>query len=244
MHLQHSRACRSERPSAGVRNGRLSPGARTAAACSEHLFRRMVREDLGPRNQSVSQSGSHAPQYLKRGVAGGADCAAGWMGLAELQYQERKYQDSYETGAAGCAPHCGTPTHTCCRVSVPFLPLPSLALARQCRNPGLALSQCVHSRTTKTTHCFTDPASANTRRSEMSLLPSFFPSPSSLSETPAFACPIGGDLDHAAGQMTGTVRSQSSCANPEGRAAGPVGAGWSGQCGGVSAATRRWASSR
>ncbi len=114
----------------------------SAAACSERFSRRMVQRRSG------------APQYLKRGVAGGADCAAGWMGLAELQYQERKYQDSYETGVAGCAHHCCTPTHTCCRVFVPSAPV--ILFIHLCfvslknfaglptPNRGLALTQCAH----------------------------------------------------------------------------------------------------
>lgn len=40
-------------------------------------------------------------QCLQTGVSRGADSAAGWLGLAELQYQERQYERSYQTGVDG-----------------------------------------------------------------------------------------------------------------------------------------------
>jgi hypothetical protein len=50
----------------------------------------------------------HTLQCLQTGVSRGADSAAGWLGLAELQYQERQYERSYQTGVDGCAciKHC------------------------------------------------------------------------------------------------------------------------------------------
>mmetsp|Transcript_3540 Transcript_3540/g.10271 ORF Transcript_3540/g.10271 Transcript_3540/m.10271 type:complete len:1007 (-) Transcript_3540:744-3764(-) len=64
------------------------------------MRRRLLSDPLAPSTKPKRQ---RILRYLKRGVAGGADCAAGWMGLAELQYQERKYEDSYHTGVAGLA---------------------------------------------------------------------------------------------------------------------------------------------
>lgn len=45
----------------------------------------------------------HSPcmQTLKRGVEGGADSAAGWKALAELQYQNRQWQDCFNTSVKG-----------------------------------------------------------------------------------------------------------------------------------------------
>jgi hypothetical protein len=43
----------------------------------------------------------HSWQCLQTGVSRGADSAAGWLGLAELQYQERQYERSYQTGVDG-----------------------------------------------------------------------------------------------------------------------------------------------
>lgn len=40
-------------------------------------------------------------QALKRGVDSGADSAAGWKALAELQYQNRQWQDAYNTSCKG-----------------------------------------------------------------------------------------------------------------------------------------------
>ena len=40
-------------------------------------------------------------QTLKRGVEAGADSAAGWKALAELQYQNREWQDCFHTSVKG-----------------------------------------------------------------------------------------------------------------------------------------------
>lgn len=40
-------------------------------------------------------------QTLKRGVQQGADSAAGWKALAELQYQSRMWTDAHATAVAG-----------------------------------------------------------------------------------------------------------------------------------------------
>ena len=40
-------------------------------------------------------------QTLKRGVEAGADSAAGWKALAELQYQNREWQDCFQTSVKG-----------------------------------------------------------------------------------------------------------------------------------------------
>ena len=36
-------------------------------------------------------------QCLKQGVYSNADSAAGWKALAELQYQNRQFQEAYDT---------------------------------------------------------------------------------------------------------------------------------------------------
>lgn len=40
-------------------------------------------------------------QALQRGVATGADSAAGWKALAELQYQTRQWADAFKTACKG-----------------------------------------------------------------------------------------------------------------------------------------------
>ena len=45
----------------------------------------------------VTQHPRHTLQALFRGVNAGADSAAGWKALAELQYQSRQWKDAYET---------------------------------------------------------------------------------------------------------------------------------------------------
>lgn len=40
-------------------------------------------------------------QNLKHGIERGANSAAGWKALAELQYQNRQFQDAYDTAVNG-----------------------------------------------------------------------------------------------------------------------------------------------
>ena len=40
-------------------------------------------------------------QYLKHGIEKGANSAAGWKALAELQYQNRQFQEAYDTAVDG-----------------------------------------------------------------------------------------------------------------------------------------------
>lgn len=40
-------------------------------------------------------------QNLKHGIERGANSAAGWKALAELQYQNRQFQEAYDTAVSG-----------------------------------------------------------------------------------------------------------------------------------------------
>ena len=40
-------------------------------------------------------------QNLRLGIEGGANSAAGWKALAELQYQNRQFQEAYDTAVNG-----------------------------------------------------------------------------------------------------------------------------------------------
>ena len=40
-------------------------------------------------------------QYLRHGIERGANSASGWKALAELQYQNRQFQEAYDTAVNG-----------------------------------------------------------------------------------------------------------------------------------------------
>ena len=60
-------------------------------------------------------------QSLKTGVERGADSAAGWLGLAELQYQLRQYQVSCRRSASFCRQAQTAGLGCCCLTSVLLL---------------------------------------------------------------------------------------------------------------------------
>ena len=65
-------------------------GCTTFSVAMSREHARVTRRDRFP--LAIERPACAAVQSLKTGVERGADSAAGWLGLAELQYQLRQYQ--------------------------------------------------------------------------------------------------------------------------------------------------------
>lgn len=85
----------------GLTMAHMFPWAPASAVAVGLAMRRRLMSD--PAAPSTRPKRQRILRYLRRGVTRGVDSAAGWMGLAELQYQERRYQSSYDTGVQGLA---------------------------------------------------------------------------------------------------------------------------------------------
>lgn len=99
----------------------LLPFAQAVLYAFENFARRMVHSFptnptsqvcLGLMLRRRGHDGSRpVPQALRRAIEallrrameddGGSDCGTGWKALAELQYENRHYQEAYDTGGCG-----------------------------------------------------------------------------------------------------------------------------------------------
>ncbi|EIE19817.1 hypothetical protein COCSUDRAFT_83558 [Coccomyxa subellipsoidea C-169] len=100
----------------GMKLAHQFPWAPAAAVAVGLALRRRFLSD--PDTPSTVTRRLQVTKTLKGGVMSGADSAAGWKALAELQYQNRQWADAYETSVRGLewsvrrrASGCETLTH-------------------------------------------------------------------------------------------------------------------------------------
>ncbi|BDA46664.1 probable tetratricopeptide repeat protein 37 at C-terminar half [Coccomyxa sp. Obi] len=100
----------------GMKLAHQFPWAPAAAVALGLALRRRFLSD--PDTPSTVTRRLQVTKTLKGGVMGGADSAAGWKALAELQYQNRQWAEAYETSVRGLewsvrrrASGCETLTH-------------------------------------------------------------------------------------------------------------------------------------